>query len=100
VQIVLVEWRYTERYSSKNIRFSGRKTDRLSIYEPHLSRADSSFAGSPASAEDLFFDPFDQFMRLHLLAAAMEREGEMDVEVVTVLHLVPGANRIGTCSRG
>jgi hypothetical protein len=93
VQIVLIEWKYTELYGSKSIRFSDSGTDRLATYAPHLRRADSPFVGSPATENDLFFDPFDQLMRLQLLAAAMEREHEMDAEVVSVLHLAPRANR-------
>jgi hypothetical protein len=43
--------------------------------------------------EELFFDPFDQLMRLQLLASAMERENEMDADIVSVLLLTPYANR-------
>jgi hypothetical protein len=93
IQIVLIEWKYTEAYATKNIRFSGSGTDRLATYMPDLRHADSPFAKSPAADEDLFFDPFDQLMRLQLLAAAMERDREMDADIVSLLHLAPRANR-------
>lgn len=93
IEILLIEWKYTEFYAAKDIRFSRSGTDRSVTYVPHLRRADSPFAGSPVREEDLFFDPFDQLMRLQLLAAAMEREREMDADVVGVLHLAPRANR-------
>jgi hypothetical protein len=93
IQILLVEWKYTEFYASKSIQVSDSGTDRLATYAPHLRRGDSLFKNLLTDAESLFFDPFDQLMRLQLLAAAMEREHEMDADVVSVLHLAPRANR-------
>lgn len=93
VQIILVEWKYTEFYAPKDIRFSESGTDRLNIYAPHLNRSDSPFARSPVPQEALFFDPFYQLLRLQLLAAAMERANEMSADIVSVLHLVPHVNR-------
>jgi hypothetical protein len=93
IQIVLIEWKYTELYTARNIRFSKSRTDRLQTYALHLHRADSPFARLPVEEEALFFEPFYQLMRLQLLAAAMEGAHEMDADLVSVLHLVPHANR-------
>ena len=43
--------------------------------------------------ESLFFDPFDQLMRQQLLCTAMERCGEMEADLVTLLHVAPRADR-------
>ena len=40
----------------------------------------------------LFFDPYYQLMRLQLLAQEMQVAGEMDADLVTVLHICPEAN--------
>ena len=42
--------------------------------------------------QDLFFEPFDQIMRLQLLASAMERNGELEADIVSVLHIGPRSN--------
>lgn len=93
VQIVLGEWKYTETYSNKrSIKCSG-KTDRLEIYKPELQKDDCPINLGTIPFGALFYDPFDQLMRLQLLAKAMERNKEMGVDIVSVLHIAPKANR-------
>ena len=75
------------------IRISRYGTDRLDIYRPSLEAPGCQIALNGASKEALFFDPFDQLMRQQLLCSAMEREGEMGADVVSLLHIVPAANR-------
>ena len=75
------------------MRFSGKGTDRLEIYKPSLEAADCQIRLSGLSQEALFFDPFDQLMRQQLLCSAMEREGEMDADIVSLLHMAPKSNR-------
>jgi hypothetical protein len=94
IQLILGEWKYTEDYSGKGSkRFSNSNTDRLnSIYAPYL-KINSPINISPCTDYSiLFFDPFDQLMRLQLLAKQMELLGELDADFVTVLHIAPGAN--------
>lgn len=94
IQIVAGEWKYTERYpNDRNLRFSRNRTDRLGIYEPAFNAPDCQIRLNGLSQEALFFDPFDQLMRQQLLCSAMEREGEMDADVVSLLHIAPKANR-------
>ena len=94
VQIVAGEWKYTENYANgKDIRISKHGTDRLDIYRPSLDAAGCQIALNGVSKEALFFDPFDQLMRQQLLCSAMEREGEMGADVVSLLHIAPAANR-------
>jgi hypothetical protein len=94
VHLVLTEWKYCEKYDhkSKYIRFSDRGTDRVAIYKPDYQRAGSQLQLQDNCFEDLFFEPFDQLMRLQLLASAMERERELDADIVSVLHISPRAN--------
>jgi hypothetical protein len=96
IQIVLGEWKYTEYYTTgKSIQIAKSGTDRLDrVYRPALKGADSQIrlpAGTPYEA--LFFDPFDQMMRLQLLASAMEHEHETGADIVTVLHVAPTNNK-------
>ena len=94
IQIVSGEWKYTEYYSNEqDMRFSDNGTDRLKIYKPSLDAADCQIVLDGLRQEALFFDPFDQLMRLQLLCSAMEREGEMDPDVVSLLHIEPKSNR-------
>ncbi len=91
IEVVLGEWKYTENYAiGADKRWSGRNTDRLPIYAPHLT--DSQLRLGELGLDALMFDPFDQLMRLQLLASAMERAREMDADVVSVLHVAPRAN--------
>ena len=97
VQIVLGEWKYTENYPiGKSLRFSksGRRIDRLTqVYREHLTNPDCQIRlPADIAFEDLFYDPFDQLMRLQLLASAIERERE-HADIVSVLHVAPRGNR-------
>ena len=86
IQLVAGEWKYTERYGKdSDLRYSRAGTDRLCIYREHLERPDCQVAGN-VSFESLFFDPFYQLMRQQLLCTAMERCGEMEAEIVSLLH--------------
>lgn len=101
IQLVLGEWKYTEQYIGKgSIRWSKDKnkrpkTDRLGIYQPYLT------TNSPINIEPhtdfsiLFFDPFDQLMRLQLLAKQMElsNPAELGADIVSVMHVAPKANK-------
>lgn len=93
IQVVLGEWKYTEEYPRNlSIRVSEAQTDRLGIYGPALARPDSPIALGATPAEALFFEPFDQLMRLQLLGAEMERAAELGAGLVSVLHVAPRAN--------
>lgn len=93
IQFVAGEWKYTESYSKgADLRYSEAGTDRLDdIYRKHLVQPDCQIVGD-LPPESLFFDPFDQLMRQQLLCTAMERSGEMEADVVTLLHIAPRAN--------
>jgi hypothetical protein len=93
IQIVLGEWKYTEYYEPTSIQISKRKTDRLEIYRPYLEDQSCPIKLLPGIIlKDLFYDPFDQMMRLQLLAAGMEKRKEMQADIVSVLHISPRKN--------
>ena len=96
IQLVAGEWKYTEYYAKGvDLRYSRSRsrTDRLDrIYREQLVKPDCQITGD-ATLESLFFDPFDQLMRQQLLCSAMERNREMNADVVSLLHVAPRANR-------
>jgi hypothetical protein len=85
-----------EFFRTRQIKWHGEgccdTSDRVAIYRPQLGLAGSQIVLGPTAFEDLFFEPFDQIMRLQLLASAMERSREMDADVVSVLHIAPRSN--------
>ncbi len=94
-QMVLIEWKYTERYSNTDLRYArGSRTDRTAIYRPLYEREDCPLRRDllPDFAA-LFYEPFYQFMRQQFLAHEMERTRELGADVVSVLHIAPAANR-------
>lgn len=91
--LVLIEWKYTEHYSGTSIRFSAHGTDRLPIYAPFLDRPDCPIRLPESVSRDaLLVSPFDQLMRLQLLAREMERAHELGADSVGVLHISPARN--------
>lgn len=93
-QMALIEWKYTETYGGGSIRISRRRTDRLDIYAPFLNLPDCPIRLPMEVERDaLFVAPFDQLMRLQLLAREMERSRELGADTVTVLHVSPTRNR-------
>ncbi len=93
-KLVLIEWKYTESYSSKSLAISKNGTDRIKIYQPLLEADDcpidtQRFVGR---FEALFYEPFYQLMRLQLLARAIEKAHWQGVGEVAVLHVAPARN--------
>ena len=94
IQLVLGEWKYTEYYprkepnpNSTQLRVYRNAFDHWKTLRPELS-----------DYRAFFVEPFYQLMRLTLLAQAMEQarldgEGEMEADIVSVIVVVPKANR-------
>lgn len=97
IQLILGEWKYTEEYKGKgSIRISESGTDRLDkIYKQFLENNSPINISPFMDYSILFYDPFDQLMRLQLLAKQMElsNRGELNADIVTVLHIAPKANK-------
>ena len=85
---LLLESKWSERYDGAPMRFTPWGTDRAEIYRPSVERHEPL----TVPFEPLMVDPFDQLLRLQLLAAAMEEAGELDFETVTVGWVAPRAN--------
>ncbi len=92
IHVVLGEWKYTEYYSCKSMAINSNGTNRIEIYQQVLNDPQSQILITGLSLEDLFYDPFDQLMRLQLLSSMMEKHKEMGADIVSVLHIAPRAN--------
>jgi hypothetical protein len=93
-QIILIEWKYTESYSSVNLRIAKSGTDRTEIYQHLFSSNDCPLDKELLSDfEDLFYEPFYQFMRQQFLAHQMEKANELGADIVTLLHIAPEINK-------
>jgi hypothetical protein len=92
-QAVLIEWKYTESYGSKDLRIADSGRDRTSIYR-HLFDADDCPIDKEVlpSFNALFFEPFYQLMRQQFLANKMEKAHELGCDVVSTLHIAPAHN--------
>ncbi len=92
-QIVLIEWKYTESYTSVSKKVASSGTDRSAIYAPLYQQADCPLDKSILPAyDDLFYEPFYQFMRQQFLAHEMERVKEFQAGIVSLLHIAPTRN--------
>jgi hypothetical protein len=92
-QIVLIEWKYTETYSSISLKISNNGTDRTEIYKPlFIKDKDTIDKDLMPSFDSLFFEPFYQFMRQQYLAQQMEKAHELGADIVSVLHIAPAHN--------
>lgn len=92
-QVVLIEWKYTESYSSSSYKIARSGTDRTAIYRHLYARQD--FPLSKALLPDfgaLFYEPFYQLFRQQALANEMEIARELDADIVSVLHIAPAQN--------
>ncbi|MBI1877336.1 MAG: hypothetical protein HYR94_03725, partial [Chloroflexi bacterium] len=92
-QIVLIEWKYTESYSSASFKIAKSGTDRTTIYW-HLFDYDDCPLNKDLlpSFDALFYEPFYQLMRQQFLAHEMEKHRELRADVVSVLHIAPAHN--------
>ena len=92
-QIVLIEWKYTESYYSTYLKIAKSGTDRSLIYA-HLYDSDNELLDKAKlpSLDDLFYEPFYQFMRQQYLANEMEKARELGADTVSLLHIAPAHN--------
>jgi hypothetical protein len=92
-QIALIEWKYTESYAERWLKFSSSGTDRTQIYRRLYRREDCPLDESLVpDFDDLFYEPFYQLMRQQFLAHEMEQAHELGAAVVSVLHVAPAHN--------
>lgn len=87
----LLEWKYVEKYASKNLgEGSSGETRRLRYAQ--LYRESPSFNGK-APFDAWLFEPLYQVLRLRLLADRMVRNREFGVSDAKVVVVVPEGNR-------
>jgi hypothetical protein len=93
-QILLIEWKYTEAYSSTWLKYAPSGTDRTSIYQHLYDAEDCPLKNSLIPSFDaLFYEPFYQLLRQQFLAHEMEKAHELGAEKVTLLHIAPAHNK-------
>lgn len=93
-QVILIEWKYTEAYSSTWLKYASSGRDRTSIYR-HLYEADDCPLNKSLIPcfDALFYEPFYQLMRQQFLAHEMEKAHELGAEKVSLLHIAPAHNK-------
>jgi hypothetical protein len=93
-QAVLIEWKYTESYGNQWLGIAPSGTDRRDIYRHLWERADCPLDRERIGCYDaLFYEPFYQLMRQQFLAHEMECAHELGADIVSTLHIAPGANK-------
>lgn len=92
-QITLIEWKYTESYSTTPLMIAKSGTDRRKIYVHLFERTDFPIDKKLLPSFDTFFyEPFYQLFRQQLLAHEMERAQELEANVVSLMHIAPKHN--------
>ena len=96
VQLVLGEWKYTEQYGKDPAHPETINQTQLRVYREAFARWSAGRDFFPPY-ETFFVEPFYQFMRQTLLAQEMQRasitgQGEMNADMVSLLHISPQAN--------
>jgi hypothetical protein len=92
-QISLIEWKYTESYSSVNLEVAASGQSRVEIYRWLFEQSDCPIDKARLPCfEALFYEPFYQFMRQQFLAHEMEKARELGADVVSLLHIAPALN--------
>lgn len=92
IEILLVEWKYTERYGapiSPDPNGTRRKRYADKVFYPNGPIC----SDLGLKLEDFFWEPFYQLLRQQMLAWRMEKAREDGAERVRVLHISPADNR-------
>lgn len=91
VELVLVEWKYTESYRSRTID-AAKDEVRWQRYGAALTDPDSPVRDDVLGFSDLLDEPLYQLMRQQLLAHQLERHQAHGAERVRILHVHPAGN--------
>ena len=90
-ELALVEWKYTERYSSHKAHIASDEV-RRTRYEPRLLAAAGPVRSDLLNFAHLLDEPLYQLVRQQLLAHAIETDPDIGFSRVRVLHVLPSAN--------
>lgn len=92
-QACLIEWKYTEAYSSTWLKIAASGTDRTTIYQHLYDDPDCPLDKTLIPQFDsLFYESFYQFMRQQFLTNRMEKAHELGADIVSLLHISPAHN--------
>jgi hypothetical protein len=92
-QIILIEWKYTEAYSSVSLEIAASGRKRTDIYQPLFDNGDCPLDKVKLPCyTSLFYEPFYQLMRQQFLANEMEKAHELGADIVSLLHISPDHN--------
>jgi hypothetical protein len=94
LQVVLIEWKYTESYYPTSLKIAPSQRDRTEIYKHLYDEAESPINHQTLPGFDsLFYEPFYQLMRQQFLAHKMEKAHELGADTVSLLHIAPRHNQ-------
>ncbi len=85
--LFLIEWKYTEEYSTKNKYIPAR----YQIYDKLLGEPECPI--KTTDYESLYYEPFYQLMRQTLLGWKMVQAGEYECDEYLHIHVIPNENR-------
>jgi hypothetical protein len=92
VELVLVEWKYTERYRARRPD-PAKDAVRRRRYGAALDDPDGPVRADLLDFEDLLDEPLYQLVRQQLLAHELEKAGAEGASRVRVLHVLASENR-------
>lgn len=91
VEILLIEWKYTEAYGGP-LPAAGHPTRIRRYRDLAFAPAGPVRADLGLAVTDFFYEPFYQLLRQQMLASRMQAAGEAQTSRVRVLHIGPAGN--------
>lgn len=90
-ELVLVEWKYTERYGPRAVNATKDET-RFARYGHLLADPNGPIRSDVLGFDDLLQEPFYQLVRQQLLAHELEKTRAHGAERVRIVHVMPAEN--------
>jgi len=88
--LLVIDWKYTERYGAQEMSASRAGTDRVATYRARIEADDSPFA--EGESEQLFYELYEQLMRQTLLAASVVADPATPETTWLHLLVIPAEN--------
>lgn len=92
-ELALVEWKYTEKYTTARKPNPGYDKTRIKRYGADYHDPSGPLRAELLDIEWMLDEPFYQLMRQQLLAWRLERDRAEGADVVRVLHVLPPDNQ-------
>lgn len=92
IELALVEWKYTEKYTRVRKPNPGYDKTRIGRYRDDYEHPDGPLRSDLLAIEWMLDEPLYQLMRQQLLAWRLEQDHAEGAETVRVLHVLPPAN--------